>query len=149
MRDAPIAEAHRDRGAVNWPRRLKQWLVALRLAGVSRVPWWGLVQAVMSGPVPRTVWRERMRTCMTCDLYSTHQMEGTTKRTDRLHLCKSNHPQLLGIGCHCAVNIVALTADPYRRAGCFGRNLAPEIGWPAYVDTRSWPRRILDFLLRR
>ena len=132
---------------MNWPRRLRQWIKALRMAGVSRVPWWGMVQALLSGPVPRSVWRQRLRYgCFACPLYSSVQMPGTTKKTDRLHLCKSTHPQMLGVGCHCAVNIVALTADPYGKAGCFGRNLDEEMGWPVHQDNRRWWRRNLDFL---
>jgi hypothetical protein len=131
---------------MHWGRRLKHWLYALKLAGASKVPWLGMLQALMSGPVPREVWRQRMRTCMTCPLYSTEQMPGTTKRTDRVHLCRSIHPQMLGVGCQCAVNIVALTADPYGKAGCYGRNLDPELGWPVYVDHRSKLRSLLDFL---
>lgn len=133
-----------------WPRRLRQWLYALRLAGAAKVPWFGMLQALLSGPVPREVWRNRMRYgCFVCPLYSSVQMPGTTKRTDRLHLCKSTHPQMLGVGCHCAVNIVALTADPYGKAGCFGRNLDPELGWPVYVDHRSKRQAFIDFLRGR
>lgn len=76
-------------------------------------------------------------------------MPGTTKATDRLHLCKSTHPDMLGIGCGCDVNMAALWAAPYAGKGCYGKTLADDIGWPAHIDRRSWPRRILDFLRGR
>jgi hypothetical protein len=115
--------------------------LALERRSAGRLPWWTMMRAIISGPVPRSVWRARMRTCMTCDLYSTVQPEGTTKRTDRLHLCKSTHPDLLGVGCGCAVNVSALTANPYG-AGCVGRNFAPDLGWGPYhhpsLRARLW-----------
>ncbi len=129
-------------------RRLKQWVEALRLAGVRRVPWLGLVRAILSGPVPREVWRVRMRTCYECPLFSTVQMPGTTKRTDRLWLCKSTHPDMVGIGCGCALHYKALAAEPYQN-GCFGRGLDPDLGWPAY-RFRDWGERlgcVIDFIM--
>lgn len=121
--------------------RFRQWLQALELERrtAGRLPWLTMVMAVLSGPVPRQVWRARMRTCMTCDLYSTVQVEGTSKRTDRLHLCKSTHPDMLGAGCHCAVNVLAMTANPYGK-GCIGQNIAPDLGWPAYQHPSVWAR---------
>lgn len=117
-------------------RRIKQWIEALRMAGVTRVPWWGMVTALLSGPAPREVWRRRMRTCMTCPLYS---------RPSGVPLCRSTHPQMLGVGCGCYLPFKALAAAPYP-AGCFGRGLDEEIGWPVHSDNRRWWRRILDFV---
>lgn len=137
---------------MNYKRRIPQWIEALKLDDrtAGSLPWLTMFRAVLSGVVPRKVWHTRMRTCMTCDLYSTVQMKGTTKRTDKLHLCKSSHPAMLGAGCHCAVNILALTANPYG-FGCIGRTIAPDIGWPAYVWPSRWARikATLAFLLNR
>lgn len=137
---------------MNWRKRFKQWLLALRLEKLSagKLPWLTMLMAIFSGVVPRLVWRERMRICMKCDFYSTVQSHGTYKKTDRLHLCKSSHPSMLGAGCHCAVNISALSSNPYGD-GCYGRNLDKSIGWPSY----TWPSRldkcksVIDFLLKR
>jgi hypothetical protein len=123
---------------MRWRKRLRQWIAVLRLAhgeGV-KIPWLGLLSAVLSGIVPRSVWRARMRRCMTCPLYSTVQPTGTTKGTDRLHLCKSSHPSFVGLGCHCAVNVAAASANPHGK-GCYGRDLDDDLGWPAY----DWPSR--------
>lgn len=122
---------------MRWRHRLKQWIAALRMAGVSRVPWWGLVRAVLSGPVPRHVWRARLRYgCFQCPLYS---------RPNGIHLCRSTHPDMMGIGCGCYLPFTALWANPHGK-GCYGRDLDDSIGWPAYIDQRSWFVRILDFL---
>lgn len=137
---------------MNWKKRLRQWLLVLRLENksVGKLPWLTMVMAVLSGPVPRRVWRERIRFgCARCPLYSTVQPKGTKKRTDLLHLCKSTHPLFAGLGCGCAVNIAAMTASPYAH-GCFGRNLPikPELGWGPHVWPHWWSRyfAIIDFI---
>lgn len=121
---------------MHWSRRLRQWVAALRLAGVRNVPWWGLVQAVWSGPVPRKVWRERMRTCMRCPLYS---------RPGGIPLCRSSHPDMLGIGCGCYLPFTAAAAEPYV-GGCYGRTLAPDLGWPPYRHPSFRARLLAPFL---
>lgn len=55
---------------------------------------------------------------------------------------------MVGIGCHCAVNILALTAAPYEH-GCYGKGLEDSIGWPVYRDPRGRLRAFLDFLRGR
>lgn len=108
---------------MNWGRRIRQWLAALRMAGVTRVPWLGLLRAILSGPVPRRVWRQRLRYgCFQCPLYS---------KIDGIPVCRSSHPDMLGIGCGCYLPFLAMSAEPYR-GGCFGRTLVDDIGWPAY-----------------
>lgn len=135
---------------MKWARRIPQWLAALRIAGVRNVPWFGLLRAVLSGPVPRAVWRERLRFgCFQCPLYSSVQMPGTIKRSDRSHLCRSTHPQFSGLGCGCDVHMSALWAEPHP-GGCYGRTLPLTLGlgWPAYVWPHWWSRyfAILAFL---
>lgn len=130
-------------------RRIKQWLVALRLAGVTRVPWLGMAMAVLGGPVPRAVWRQRMRHgCFQCPLWSSVQMPGTTKGTDRVHLCKSTHPDMLGMGCNCYLPFLAWWTEPYP-GGCVGQSIDPSLGWGAYRYPSLWAqlRGVLDFIL--
>ena len=131
---------------MNW-RRFKQWLevLALERRAAGRLPWLTMLAAILSGVVPRAVWRERMRTCMRCPLYST--VEG---KTGRLHLCKSTHPDMLGVGCGCAVNVSALSARPYFY-GCYGRDIDSSLGWGAHVWPSRWARvrSIVDFAMRK
>lgn len=68
---------------------------------------------------------------MRCPLYSTVQVKSGT-----LHLCRSTHPLFYGLGCHCAVNVAALTANPHG-LGCIGRDIDPELGWGPHL----WPNR--------
>lgn len=124
------------------PRRLRQWIEALKLAGITKVPWLGLVRAVLSGPVPRKVWRARMRACLQCPLFSVeHTAAG------RVHLCRSNHPDMMGVGCGCYLPFLAMAATPYPD-GCFGREIDPDLGWGVH----HWPSRgarlmaVIDFL---
>jgi hypothetical protein len=135
---------------MRWRKRIKQWVAVIRLAhgDKAKIPWVRMAFAVLTGIVPREVWRARMRRCMTCPLYSTVQPAGTTKRTDLLHLCKSTHPRFAGLGCHCAVNIAAVTANPYGQ-GCFGRTLNDTLGWGAYVWSSGWSklRAVICFIL--
>jgi len=126
---------------MNWLRRLRQWLYALKLAGVRNVPWLGLISAILSGPVPRDVWRQRMRTCMTCPLYS---------KGNGVMLCRSTHPDMLGLGCGCFLPFTAMTAKVYEK-GCFGRDLEDTLGWPNHVWPTRWSRikSVIDFVLRK
>lgn len=120
-------------------RRIKQWLVALRHAGATKVPWLGMAMAVLGGPVPRAVWRQRMRTCLTCPLCSRH--EGVL-------LCRSTHPDMLGAGCGCYLPYTAWWAEPYP-GGCVGRSIDPELGWGPYRYPSRWAqvRAAVDFVL--
>lgn len=120
---------------MNWGRRLREWYEVLRLEGErGRLPWWKMVRAVWSGPVPRAVWRRRMRTCLRCPLYN-----------PAYRSCRPvSHPHL---GCGCYVPFTALSAAPYD-AGCWGRGMAEDVGWPSYQDPRRFARLrlVLAFL---
>lgn len=123
---------------MNWSRRVREWIRAIRMAGAGNVPWFGMLMAVLSGPVPRSVWRARMRTCLQCPLYS---------KPGGIMLCLSTHPDMLGIGCKCYLPFKALAAAPHAE-GCYGRTLADDLGWPVYVHpslrARLWaPFRFL------
>lgn len=138
---------------MNWRRRIPQWIEALRLAGVRNVPWFGLVRAVWSGPVPRAVWRERLRYgCFRCPLYSSVQMPGTTKKTDRVALCRSTHPAFMGLGCNCYLPFLAMAAEPHPE-GCFGKTLPLTLGlgWGPHIWPSRWARvrSVIDFLRRK
>lgn len=110
----------------------------------GRLPWLTMLLALLSGPVPRSVWRTRMRTCMACPLYST-----VRGKSGKLYLCKSSHPAFSGLGCGCAVNVAALAAAPYPD-GCYGRSLPLTLGlgWPAHVWPHWWSRHVavIDFI---
>lgn len=129
---------------MNWKRRYRQWRHVLEREGRSggRVPWLTMVLAVLSGPVPRSVWRARMRTCANCPLYSVVESS-----TGRLPVCRSTHPAMRGQGCGCYLPFTALTANPYGH-GCYGRLLDSELGWPAHVFrsrlAEAWA--VIDFL---
>lgn len=103
-------------------KRIKQWIALLRHehGAHRRIPWLGLLRAVGSGTVPRSVWRDRMRTCHNCPLFS---------GKDRLACRSLINPDL---GCGCYVPFTALTAEPYE-GGCWGWAYTNgQIGWPAY-----------------
>lgn len=132
---------------VNWRRRFPQWLEVLKIEqrSAGRLPWLTMVRALLTGVVPRAVWRQRMRVCMRCELFST--VHG---KTGKLYMCKSTHPDLLGVGCGCAVNISALSANPYGY-GCYGRMLYPDLGWGPHFWKGRWDRlkSVIDFVRRR
>lgn len=135
---------------MRWRKRIPQWIKALRLAGAKNVPWFGLVSAVLSGPVPRKVWRERLRFgCFLCPLYSSVQMPRTKWAGNRVALCRSTHPDFDGLGCGCYLPFTAMAANPHGK-GCFGRNLPikPELGWGPHVWPHWWSRyvAVLAFL---
>jgi hypothetical protein len=110
---------------VNWPYRIGQWLVALHFAR-QRAPWWRMIRALMSGTVPRSVWRERMRYgCYQCPVFNKERLT-----------CRGAVPQVSRLGCDCFIPLLALTAEPYissEGSGCWGRAaLGGEFGWGAY-----------------
>ncbi len=123
-------------------RRFEEWIAALeeerRTAG--RLPWLTFARAILGGTVPARVWRRRMRTCLTCPMFRRE-----------LNLCKSVHPQFLGLGCHCVTWMIALFSNPEGN-GCFAktRNPASVLGWGPY--RMPWWERLwspVRFLLRR
>lgn len=125
---------------MNWPFRLAQWVIALHFAR-QRIPWWGLVRAILSGPVPRQIWRERLRHgCYTCPLFN------------REHLtCRGVPKQVRHLGCDCFLPFSALTAEPYA-GGCWGRAvIGPTFGWGTYVWPSRWAkwRATVRFILGR
>lgn len=125
---------------MNWPKRFREWRRALKVAHHA-VPWWRMGLAILSGPVPRKVWRERMRYgCYQCPLFN-----------KEFRTCRGAIPQLAHLGCSCYVPFSAMTAEPYA-GGCWGRaTIGDTFGWGAYVFPSRWARisAPVRFLLRR
>lgn len=103
-------------------KRLRQWIDLLRheYGAGYRIPWLGLLWAILSGTVPKSVWVARMRICHKCPVFS---------GKERLACQSPINPEW---GCHCFVPYAALTAEPYK-GGCWGWAATNgELGWPAY-----------------
>lgn len=108
---------------MNWRLRFREWLTALATARrtAGKIPWLTLVLALLSGIVPRRVWRSRIRRCFTCPLF--------TKDGFR---CRGAIKAFEVWGCDCYIPFSALTAEPYE-GGCYGRaKFSGEFGWGAY-----------------
>lgn len=124
-------------------RRLREWLTALRVAKntAGRLPWLTLLRAILSGVVPRAVWRERMRFgCYQCPVFNLE-----------LHTCRGVPKQFAHMGCDCYVVFEALFAEPYA-GGCWGRAVVGGMfGWGAYRWRSRWEKLTspIRFLLRR
>lgn len=125
---------------MNWPLRLAQWVIALHRAR-HRVPWLGMLRAILSGPVPRRVWRQRLRYgCYQCPVFDRERL-----------VCRAVPRQIRHLGCDCFVPLSALTAEPYV-GGCWGRAaLGDTFGWGAYRWPSAWARLLATarFLLGR
>lgn len=122
-----------------WYYRIAQWLIAIH-AAKQRVPWFGLIKIVFSGPVPRRVWRERLRYgCYQCELFN-----------KKLLTCRGTIPPYSSYGCDCFLPFSCLFPEPHK-GGCYGRErFGPTFGWGAYRMGR-WERlwSPIRFLLRR
>lgn len=126
---------------MNWSRRFPEWLAALReeQRTAGRVPWLTMARAVMSGVVPRRVWRQRIRTCYACPVFNKEMLT-----------CRGVPAQIAHLGCGCYVPFEALSAEPYV-GGCWGRaSIGDTFGWGAY-RMRWWERpwSVVRFVLRR
>lgn len=127
---------------MNWRKRIPEWLAVIRWNAGRNVPipWLHMLAVILGGPVPRAVWRSRIRTCLRCPLY----------RAD-LRACSSIHPEHLGLGCGCHCPVTCLFAEPYK-GGCIARSWGEtEMGWPAYRYPSIWHRlwAPIRFLLGR
>lgn len=96
-------------------KRINEWRAVLALKGV-KISTWALVRAVLSGPVPANVWRDRIRVCLRCPVYN-----ATLKACHRRIADGDFH---LDLGCGCYVPFLALTAVPYSPdGGCWAREV--------------------------
>jgi hypothetical protein len=124
---------------MNWKLRLKQWRSAVAAAGnKASIP--KMLKSLIDGIVPRTVWRQRMRTCARCPIYD-----------PRGKVCKSPYPGEEHLGCGCFTPFSALTTEPYA-GGCWGRAaFGGDFGWGAYHIPSRWARflSIFRFLNRK
>jgi hypothetical protein len=128
--------SHNESHMIHWRRRLHEWRsVVWKERSSLSVP--RLLRAVLSGPVPRAVWRRRMRYgCGKCPIHARKliRVNGVLTWTG-LHACRAEFSDA-PLGCGCLTTAVALTANPYGD-GCWAHSLDGETGWPAHV----WPSR--------
>jgi hypothetical protein len=124
---------------LHWRKRISEWRTVLAQKGV-KVSIFALARAVLSGPVPPDVWRDRMRVCLRCPVYNRE-----LKRCGRLVVDGNYHRQL---GCLCYTPFLALTAAPYSPdGGCWAREVTKEAkppsareGWGAYAFPSWWAK---------
>lgn len=120
----------------NWRKRLSEWRAVLARKGV-KVSTFALGRALLSGPVPPDVWRDRMRVCLRCPVYDAE-----------LRACRKRTSDGRVQGCSCYTPFLALTAVPYTlEGGCWAREVTRKAypaeaqeGWPAYRFPSRWAR---------
>lgn len=120
---------------LNWKRILSEWAhVARQHAGLSSGV--TMAAAILSGPVPADVWRDRIRVCLKCPILDRETMACRRVLSDG---------STLGCGCHAP--LLALTAAPYPK-GCFARQLTEREGWPIYTfpSRRAKIRAVWQFI---
>lgn len=122
---------------MNWIKRTRQWVAVVR-SHKQKVPWMAMARAILSGPVPRKVWMQRMRHgCFKCPIFDRSN-----------YTCHCPRPGFEHLGCKCYVVFQALTAAPYP-TGCWGQQvMGPSLGWPAYhfVSRHQKRRAIFGFI---
>jgi hypothetical protein len=115
-----------------WSKRIAEWRTVMAQKGVE-VSIVSLARAVLSGPVPADVWRDRMRVCLRCPVFN-RELKACHKRIES----GAFHRDL---GCRCYTPFLAFTAVPYTRAGgCWAREIATNEGWPAYIFPSRWAK---------
>ncbi len=138
LRRAPSMLSHK--------KRLPEWRTVTRLYLQQRGSLlgmaWHMAKALWSGPVPRSVWRQRiLRHCNGCPCFDREARQHPDGRKWRLNACAGPH----GSGCGCWVPAVALSANPSGN-GCWLRSVdATEGGWPAYRFPSFWARILAPF----
>jgi hypothetical protein len=108
-----------------WGTRITEWRRVMTQKGV-KVSIVSLARAVLSGPVPADVWRDRMRVCLRCPIFN-QELKACHRRIED----GGYHRDL---GCRCYTPFLALTAVPYSKTGgCWAREITVHEGWPAYL----------------
>jgi hypothetical protein len=124
---------------IHWHRRISEWRTVFwkERANVSVR---GLLRAILSGPVPREVWRRRMRYgCGRCPIHARKliRVDGVLTWTG-LHACRAEYGDVK-LGCGCLTTAVALSANPYGD-GCWAHSIDTNEGWSAYLFTGRWAK---------
>lgn len=135
---------------MNWRRRFRQWKEAVRRErGAGHpIPWFKMFRGILT-PVPRAVWRRRMRYgCLQCHFFD---KDG--------YICRGVAPHTIGQGCGCYVVFAALHPAPYQNAdnpnqkGCWAYAKMAHltfVGWPEYfMRPWEWLYALPRFLLRK
>lgn len=107
-----------------WKKRFTEWRRVMAQKDI-KVSWLTLARALLTGPVPPDVWRDRIRTCLQCELYNPD-----------LKACFKKLADGRSVGCGCYIPFKAFTANPYGD-GCWGHSIAVYVGWPKYVFISS------------
>lgn len=113
---------------LHWKKRIAEWRAVMARKDV-RVSVLSLGRAMLSGPVPPDVWRDRVRTCLRCPVYDRE-----------LKACFKELEDGRRTGCGCYTPFKNFTANPYGD-GCWGHSIAVYVGWPKYVF-RSWREKV-------
>lgn len=135
---------------IHWHRRLREWrTVVWKERSSLSVP--RLLRAALSGPVPRQVWRQRMRYgCGRCPIHARKliRVNGVLTWTG-LHACRGEFGDVK-LGCGCLTTAVALTANPYGD-GCWAHSIEPGEGWPKHEFASRWAkwRAVIRFIFSR
>jgi hypothetical protein len=124
---------------LNARKRIPEWRAVVRIYQEQRgpLPFWHLFKAILAGPVPRSVWRERLlKGCKNCPVFCREEQAMLDGRKCKLNACAGPY----GSGCGCWCPTVALSANPGVN-GCWGAdNGDGSFGWPAYRFTSLWHR---------
>lgn len=115
---------------LHWKKRISEWKRVVALAAHGAPFWWRarfyvvsalkMTRAILSGPVPAEVWRDRIRTCLKCPVLDRKMM-----------VCRRVMPDGTIYGCQCSVTFLALTAAPYPE-GCWFRQRVSYEGWASH-----------------
>jgi hypothetical protein len=123
---------------MRWTKRFYEWK-AIYDHEAKATPAWRLWikigLALSSGIVPKRVYIRRLRTCYRCPVYDPIRKA-----------CRPRSEAFRHLGCGCYVPFTAMSAAPYE-AGCWGRQVNPQIGWPRYDGAAN--RSIISRLCRR
>jgi hypothetical protein len=127
---------------MNLRKRIPQWTQSVRRehGRGARIPWLGMIRALLSGPVPKAVFMHRLSVCRKCPVFDRKRL-----------VCRSTLPGYEYAGCGCLLQFSALAAAPYPRGCWLAEATDGRGGWPAYVWPSRWAklRSTLYFLIGR
>jgi hypothetical protein len=118
-------------------KRLRHWFAVVlqfcnaepphRRAQALAVAVWRMLRAIVSGPVPADVWRNRVRKCGRCPVRSDDWVCFRQLSDGRM------------LGCRCDLAFLCLSAAPYPK-GCWAHEITEHEGWPAYRYPSRWAK---------